>query len=172
MKVSEDIILKYLDGELSEKEASQLMIKIESDPDIKKLFERHKAIHKTLNDDPLQSPSASFVVNVMNAVNLATQSNGRLLKRLRFISILLTVFVIATSLYYMGVNFYPTLGGIIANEITMREFTLNTQPAQQVLNSDALFKIVLYVNGVIGLFLLDRAVFKPYFTRRRERYSI
>ena len=172
MKVTEEIILKYLDGELSEEDSNQLRLIIESESEIKKLYERHKAIHQTLDEEPIQTPSASFADNVMDAVNLVTQSNGKLLKRLRFISLLLIVFVIATSLYYLGINFYPTLGGMMTNEITLREFTIDTQPAQQLLNSDALFKIVLYVNGVIGLFLLDRAVFKPYFARRRERYSI
>lgn len=172
MKVTEELILKYLDGDLNEEEANRLMISIEDDRNLKKIFKRHKAIHQALLDDPVVSPSPGFAENVMQKVRLVKQGEGKFFNRLRILVMLLIVFILATSLYYLGVNFYPTMGGIVSEEITLQEFTMNMKPAKDVLNSDVIFKIVLYVNGIIGLILLDRALLKPYFAKRRERFSM
>ncbi|MEN8248339.1 MAG: hypothetical protein ABFS32_05370 [Bacteroidota bacterium] len=172
MKVTEELIMQYLDGNLSKEEAHRVEIAIDEDDLLKKLFERHNAIHQTLNESSVYSPSTDFTDSVMNAVRLVKQSEGKFFNRLRLISLFLIVFIVVTSLYYLGVSFYPTMGSIMTDEISLREFTVNMKPAKDLLNSDVLFKIVLYVNGIIGLFLLDRAVLKPYFTRRRQRYSV
>ena len=172
MKLDEENILNYLDGHLNEDEEKDFLLAMERDEELKKLFEHHQEIHTTLETATLPSPSPGFADRVMNAVYQLHATRTRFFNRSRLFVISLIAIILLTTAYYLSIQFYPTLGDTVANDITMREFTVNLNPAKSFLNSDVLFKIVFYVNGVIGLFLLDRAVLKPYFTRRRERYSM
>ena len=172
MKLAEETILNYLDGRLDEKERQEFLRTMESDQELKALFEHYRDIHSTLEEEQLPSPSPGFADRVMETVYQLQAARTRFFNRNRLFVIGLIGIILITSAYYLSIQFYPTLGSSVANDITMREFTVDLNPAKTFLNSDVLFKIVFYVNGVIGLFLFDRAVLKPYFTRRRERYSM
>lgn len=172
MKLSEEIILQYLDGHLSSKEVKDFLEAIESDNELKTLYLHHKEIHQAMEQEKLQSPSPGFADRVMQSVYQLHTTRTRFFNRSRLFVIGLVSIILLTTIYYLSIHFYPTLGGPLATDFTMREITLDLNPAKTFLNSDSLFKIVFYVNGIVGLFLLDRAVLKPYFTRRRERYSM
>ena len=172
MKLNEEIILNYLDGHLNSEEEKALLAKMETDTELRKLFEHHREIHESLKLEQLKSPSAGFADRVMTAVYELHTTRTKFFNRSRLFVISLIGVILITTIYYLSIQFYPTLGNSVANDITMRELTVDLNPAKTFLNSELLFKIVFYVNGVIGLFLLDRAVLKPYFARRRERYSM
>ena len=172
MKYTEEIIIKYLDGELTPQEAHAFKEELKIDKSFAHLYERHAGLHKSLSTNMLSSPSPNFAHEVMQSVASLNIRESKFFNKTRLYVILLIVIAVATTLYYISSQFYPAIGGAIANEITLKEFTLNLQPAQKLLSSDLLFKIVFYVNGLICLLLLDRAVLKPYFARRRERYAM
>ena len=172
MKLNEETILNYLDGHLNKEEEEALSAAMKTDAELKRLFEHHREIHQSLELEQLQSPSAGFAARVMTAVYELHTTRTKFFNRSRLFVIGLIGVILITTVYYLSIQFYPTLGNSVANDITMRELTVDLNPAKTFLNSGLLFKIVFYVNGVVGLFLFDRAVLKPYFARRRERYSI
>jgi hypothetical protein len=172
MKFTEEIIIRYMDGELSEEEIQSFEAELKLDKSFADLYERHLAIHNSLSSNKILSPSADFTNRVMESVASLSFSDSKFFNRTRLFVVLLSVIVLATTIYYLSAQFYPAIGGAISNEITLKEFTLDLQPAQQLLSSDILFKVVFYVNGLVILLLLDRAILKPYFIRRRQRYSM
>jgi len=172
MKFTEDIMLSYLDGELADEEVLQFKKKLSENKKFADRFARFETMHKSLLDNPLASPSANFVDRVMESVAVVRAREMKFFNRSRLFVISIIVLIVATSLYYFAVQFYPTIGGAIADQITLKSFTLNLQPAQEFFSSTLIYKVVLYVNGLICLLLLDRAVLKPYFTRRKQRYSM
>lgn len=172
MKFTEELIIRYMDGELSEEEIQSFEAEVKLDKSFAELYERHAAIHNSLLTNKVSSPSAGFTNRVMQSVTSLTFSDSKFFNRTRLFVVLLSAIALATTIYYISSQFYPSIGGAISNEITLKEFTLNLQPAQQLLSSDILFKVVFYVNGLVILLLLDRAILKPYFTRRRQRYSM
>ena len=172
MKLNEETILNYLDGHLNEKEEKAFLEAMETDKELKKLFMHHEHIHHSLEQEELQSPSPGFADRVMDAVYQLHATRTRFFNRSRLFVIGLIGIILITTVYYLSVQFYPTLGSTVANDITIRDFTVDLNPAKTFLNSDVLFKVVFYINGLVGLFLLDRAVLKPFFARRRERYSM
>ena len=171
MKFTEETILNYLDGQLPSEEEKDFLNALEVDKDLKKLYKHHKQIHQALEQDQLKSPSVGFVDRVMDSVYSLHATRTKFFNRSRLFVIALVGIILITTVYYLSAKFYPGIGDALAPEVTLRDFTVNLNPARNILDSDSLFKVVFYVNGVIGLLLLDRAVLKPYFARRRERYS-
>jgi hypothetical protein len=172
MKFNEETILAYIDGQLSEAEEEKFLIAMNEDKEIKGLFEHYKGIHDSLEESKLSSPSAGFADRVMETVYQLHTTRTKFFNRSRLFVISLITIILITSAYYLSIQFYPTLGDTVANTVSMREYTFNLNAVKSFLNSDVIFKMVFYVNGVIGLFLFDRAVLKPFFARRRERYSM
>jgi hypothetical protein len=172
MKFTEEIIIRYMDGELSEEEVQSFKAELKLDKSFADLYERHQGIHNSLLSNKVSSPAADFTNRVMESVASLNFSDSKFFNSTRLFVVLLSVIALATTIYYISSQFYPAIGGAISNEITLKEFTLDLQPAQQLLSSDILFKVVFYVNGLVILLLLDRAILKPYFIRRRQRYSM
>ena len=172
MKFTEETIIRYLDGELSEEEIHSFETALKIDKAFAELYERHSGIHNSLLSNKVSSPSTEFTNKVMQSVASLNFRDSKFFNKTRLFVLILIVIALATTLYYISSQFYPAIGGALSNEITMQDFTLDLQPAQQLLSSDILFKIVFYVNGLVILLLLDRAILKPYFTRRKQRYSM
>ena len=172
MKFTEDIMLSYLDGELTEVEVKQFTNELGQNKEFFDRFIKFEAMHKSLLNDPMSSPSTGFVDRVMASVAMVKVKEMKFFNRSRLFVVSVIILIVATSLYYFAIQFYPTIGGVIADQVTLRDFTLNLQPAQELLSSTVIFKVVLYVNGLICLLLLDQAILKPYFTRRKQRYSM
>jgi hypothetical protein len=172
MKFTEETIIRYLDGGLSEEEIRAFETALKIDKAFADLYERHSAIHNSLISSKVSSPSVEFTNKVMQSVASLNFSDSKFFNKTRLFVLILSVIALATTLYYISSQFYPAIGGALTNEITMQDFTLDLQPAQQLLSSDILFKVVFYVNGLVILLLLDRAILKPYFTRRKQRYSM
>lgn len=172
MKFTEDIMLSYLDGELSDEDVLLFRKELNENKKYAIRFKKFEELHKSLLNNPLLSPTATFVDSVMESVTKLRARELKFFNRSRLFVISIMVLIIATSLYYFGVQFYPTVGGMISDQVTLKGFTLSLQPAQEFFSSTVIFKVVLYVNGLICLLLLDRAVLKPYFARRKQRYSM
>ena len=172
MEFTEDIILRYLDKKLSKGQEEEFLAAMNADNELADLVEHHRSIHQALLVESLAKPSPGFTERVMQSVVALDNARSRFFNQSRIFVICLISIVVLTTLYYFSTQFYPSLGGAIAEELTIRQFTVDLTSTRRILDSDSLFKIVFYVNGVIGLLLLDRAILKPYFARRRERYSI
>ena len=172
MKFTEENIIRYLDGELSSAERQLVEDEIKINSSFSELLKHHDTIHSTLNEGTLKSPSQNFLSEVMSSVRTSSFAESKFFNRTRIIVLSIIFVAVATSLYYLSMKFYPTLGGTLSNEINLKDVTLNLQPAQKILDSDILFKVVFYVNGLVSLLLLDRAILKPYFARRKQRYSM
>jgi len=172
MKFTEETILDYLDGKLSSEDEKVFLTRCQSDKEFNTLYKHHKQLHFALEHEKLRSPSAGFAERVMDSVYQLQTARSRFFNRSRLFVITLVGIILVTTAYYLSTQFYPGIGGAIAPQLTLREFTVDLNPARNFLDSDTLFKLVFYVNGIIGLLLVDRAILKPYFARRRDRYSI
>lgn len=172
MKFTVDTILNFLDNNLSTEEREAFEQATKEDEALNRLLEHHKRLHASLQQQKISSPGADFAEKVMRTVTSIDLKQSRFFNRTRVLTITLVGLIVLSSIYYLSINFYPVFGDAIANQVSLKQFTVDLNPARQIFNSDSLFKIVFYVNGVVGLLLLERAVLKPFFARRRERFSI
>ena len=172
MKLTEDIILQYLDGELSANEKIAFEEALAKDPDITRSFNYYKLMQESMSKQSLSSPSDDFADKVMNSIIPYKKVEPSFFNRTQIVALVLILLAVSTSIYYFTAHFYPTPGTLLTDQITLKNFTINLQPVQKILSSDLIFKMILYVNGFISLLLFDRAVLKPYFTKRRKHYSM
>jgi hypothetical protein len=172
MKFTEEYIIKYLDGQLSLDEVSVFEKELKINKSFADTYERYQEIHRLLVQTNISSPSPGFTAGVMKSLPSLNLSEAKFFNKTRLYVIALILIAMGTSLYYLSSQFYPSLGNAIANEITLRNFTFDLHATNRILSSDLLFKIVFYTNGLICLLLLDRAILKPYFERRKQRYSM
>ncbi len=172
MKISNDTILAYIDGKLSGDERIEIEQLIKADPDFKRRFDALNIVDSTIKLGKLQSPSSNFVSQVMKAILNPALEQDRFFNKTRYFVLGLIVVAFLGTIYFLAINFYPSLSGIVADQVTISNQTVDLKPANEFLSNDFIFKIVFYVNGIVCLLLFERAFLKPFFTRRKQRFSM
>jgi len=172
MKFTEEIILKYIDGDLNETESRQINAELKQNKELATTIKQQQILHDSLLERTLVSPSQGFASRVMNDVSATRIQEPGFFNKGRLLVIILVSLAVFTTAYYFAVQFYPSLAGAVNGDISIKNLTVDIRPLQKILSSTLIFKVVLYVNGFISLLLLDRAVLKPYFARRKQRFSM
>ena len=172
MKITNDTILEYIDGKLSAEERREIENLMDTDPDIKNRFEALSSIDSTLQHDNLRSPSSNFVSQVMQSILSPDVEQEHFFNKTRYFVLGLIVLAFLSTVYFFAIKFFPSLSGLVAEEVTISNQTVDLKPAAQLLNTDLIFKLVFYVNGIVCLLLFERAILKPLFMRRRQRFSM
>ena len=83
MKFTEETIIKYMDGKLSEDEVSSFETELKMDKAFAELYERHVAIHNSLLSNKAASPSVGFANRVMESVASLNFSDSKFFNRTR-----------------------------------------------------------------------------------------
>ncbi len=172
MKITEETIFNYLDHQLSAEEVELFEKEIHDDQFLSNKFKQLKLAHESLSVQKISSAPAGFAERVMNSITEIEASSGKFFNKNRIFVLILIGLVVLSTLYYLSIQFYPGIGNMVTNQVTLQKITVDLNPTRKILDSGMLFKFVFYVNGVIGLLLLERALLKPYFERRKQRYSM
>ena len=127
-----------------------------------------------LENQPPLNPSVSFnqkvMENLAKRIEVATARNIWKKNMFYALAIVLVVFITASILlsnYSLG-NVLPLDNG---REITIQEKTFYFNPGK-VFNQDLFFKGLIYLNAFLGLFLLEKAVLRPFFNQRKRHLSV
>ena len=59
----------------------------------------------------------------------------------------------------------------ITNAIPIETESINLKPYLDVFTASFIFKIFLFFDLILGILILDRAVLKPYFSRKHQSYT-
>jgi hypothetical protein len=172
--IAEKELLELIDGKISGLEAHELLNKINDDANLKAQYQSLLKIHGMLEKQPPLSPSVSFNQNIMEnlAKHIEVATARNIWRRNMFfaVAIVLVVFVTASILlsnYSLG-NVLPLENG---REITIQEKTFYFNPGK-VFDQDIFFKGLIYLNAFLGLFLLEKAVLRPFFSQRKRHLSV
>ena len=172
MKFSNDKILEYIDGNLSSQERNEIQHLIDTDPEFRKRHEAFKSLDTTMQSNKFYSPSSNFVNEVMKSILRPTMEQGKFFNKTRYFVLGLIVIAFFSTIYFLTINYYPSLSGLLVDQVTISNQTVNLKPASNFLSNEIIFKIVLYVNGIVALFLFERAFLRPLFSRRKQRFSM
>ena len=172
--IAEKELLELIDGKISGQEAYVLLNKINSDVTLKAKYQSLLKIHSMLEMQPPLSPSASFnqevMENLARNIEVATTSNFWKKNMFFALTIVLVGFITASILlsnYSLG-NILPLENG---REITIQEKTFYFDPGK-VFDQDIFFKGLIYLNAFLGIFLFEKAVFRPLFKQRKRHLSL
>ncbi len=170
--ITDNILLDLIDGKIIGEEASHLKSQIGNNPELSERFNQLKEVDNVLGDQPIKSPSFRF--NELVIAGLSKKFESKSLERFWGKSLFIAIGLIAVGLIsaivllsnYSLTDVLPTT----TQEITIQQKTITFNPGEFI-NQDLFFKGLIYLNGFLGLFLLERAVFRPFFKHRRQRFS-
>ena len=170
--ITDDILLDLIDGKITGEEATVLKNQISNDSELNQRYNHLMEVDSVLSNQPLSSPSMGFNAQVIAGLSKRFESKSfeRFWGKSLFIAISLVAIGLISAIVllsnYSLVDVLPTT----TQEITIQEKTITFDPGSFI-NQDLFFKGLIYLNGFLGLFLLERAVFRPFFRQRRQRFS-
>jgi len=112
--IDDDLLNKYLDGELSSEEQQLVKTEIEKSSELKKKFDFLHQVHTVLNNLELESPNQDFTNLAMNKIR---KKNSAVRQQKYFLFTILTLFGI-TILGITGYLFYQIIFSIQSNQST------------------------------------------------------
>jgi hypothetical protein len=102
MKLTDEILNKYLDGELSSDELKELNSLIEVDPDALNTLKTHKFVDKTLSKIETEPAPVGFTQRVMNIISSASSVRNKKFYFFRFIVSLFGLLISGTIFFIIN----------------------------------------------------------------------
>ncbi len=102
MKLTDEILNKYLDGELSSDELKELNSLIEEDPDALSTLKTHKFVDKTLSKIETEYAPNGFAQRVMNIISSASGVRSKKFYFFRFIVFLFGLLISGTIFFIIN----------------------------------------------------------------------
>ena len=176
MKIITDTdLFRIIDGDLSSKEEEKLMTIIESDHELTSRLAYLRSLSENLREIELDFPSPEFGERVMENLHsikykIVSKSIFDSKKWITLATILGGVFV---GIYILALGFVDIelFSGISTEAIPVPPKTINLKPIMDMFTASLFFKIFLFIDLILGILILDKAVLKPYFNRRQKSYS-
>jgi hypothetical protein len=99
MKLTDEILNRYLDGELSSNELRELNSLIEEDPDSLNTLKRHKFVDRTLSQIETSNAPSGFTQRVMDVIYAASSVSNQKNYFFRFIIFLFGLLISGTLVF-------------------------------------------------------------------------
>jgi hypothetical protein len=173
MKTSEffEKIPAYLDGSLSGKIQQDFEEMLQQNPSLKTQVEEFQAMEQMLSAEKIQHPSQNFTQRVMaNLYRTPAQNRSSIVNGLFLIGGVLVLAGLFTILSYAGL-FDSAETQIDLNHISILHKYVNKSLPAIPFNGKLIVNIIIFMNLLLALIVLDRAILKPFFQRRIEAGS-
>jgi hypothetical protein len=170
MKASEfsNKIPEYLDGTLSVEDKKDFEQLLESNPTLKSQFEEFRAMENMLKKDLLQEPSRNFTVKVMgNLANYPLENRASMFNAFLLVGGIIVLVSLCILLSYNGF-FDSAQTQIDLNKISVVGKYMKRSLPSIPFNGKLVVHMIIFLNLVLVLIVLDRAIFKPLFQRRMQ----
>jgi hypothetical protein len=165
-KPYENQLFDLLDGKLRDTDAALLRARIESTPALKSQYEAAKVIHQMLQSSTMAEPSLTFTDSVMSKLNDAPAiAPPSIWRGLFLLTCMLLAIGIAALLASQGVFDAPNTI-VNLNKIDLPEQLSERTLPTLVINGKMIVKMIIFMNMIIGFFVLDRTILRPIFRRR------
>lgn len=160
----DDLLLRYLDGELSPTEAAQVEAELQQEQLSKRLGELQSVNSYLKKKGKLEMPSKNFTQKVMDG--LATQAVRKTTSYKRGLFLLIGTVVasgIALALISIG-TFDGSVPVVIDSPVNNKILTIPTFSIP--FNGKVMVNAIIFLNLILAFVLLDRTILRPLFQRR------
>ena len=164
--LQDDRLLDFLDGNLEGSALLQLKTELEASASLRNRLEELRAVHKSLSNTRLESPSSGFVSRVMQ--NLHSPSFSPSLSPRTGLLLLMGVLVASGLLVMMvSAGSFDQWTGLISLDqaVPIKKYFQESIPTFR-LNVKLLITVLIGLNLFLAFVVLDRTVLKPFFQRR------
>ena len=169
INLSDDVLLDYLDGHLSNEEMLTVETACKQQPwadRLKELTKLHQSLSFTLSEDHLMATPINFSESVMASINKTAIVPDAIMTRRGFILLITMILMVLGGAFFIS-NSQLKLS--LPNSYTSNQLTeliqLDALPSS--LNIGGFMNALMFALVICSLILLDRLVLKPYFKKRR-----
>lgn len=168
-EITDDLLLDYIDGVLSEGDKKVVQEKITKDQSLMERYTYLKQMDNHLQKLTLITPPDSFTAQVMSdlrysiyEINRKSKLNGIFILMIGIITVLIGAVFISQGWNDVSFSkYFETSPLTNAIELPSQNFSL-------VFNMNIITQGLLFTLVIFSLLLLDRVVLKPYFKQRRS----
>jgi hypothetical protein len=155
--LTEEQIWEVIDGVASSETLIQHEKLLKEDSAYKKHFEQFASLQEQLLSLDLEVPSMRFTQNVLDNVLPLTQGAYKK-DRAPFLFLVAMGFLLLTTMFFI----FSGSGSMGSN------FVVNTEGFVSFLSNPFVFNIFILLNIVLAFVILDKKVFKPYFSSKMK----
>jgi len=166
---SDDLLLHYIDGTLSQSEKQNLEKDLEQSEILRKRLDQLRSTHLILRSNRLEQPSKNFAQIVMTRLNQdpIRGTSFPMRNSILLLAGVMLVAIIASVLVPAGV-FDSISTTIDLNQVELpKKYLERTLPSISI-DGKLMVNVIILVNLVLGWLVLDRAILKPIFQRRAQ----
>ena len=164
----DDTLLDYLDGLLSSAEKQRVEHLLQSDEAIANRLRELRELGQSLREFTLEQPSKNFTQVVMRKLDQYPARTG--------LSIRNGIFLLAGVLATAGIATVLISAGVFdgsSTSLNLNQFELSgkyiSKPLPSIpFNGKVILNTIVFLNVALGFLVLDRAILKPFFQRRRN----
>jgi anti-sigma factor RsiW len=168
-QAQEDILLDYLDGNLTGTEKAKLEEELRIHALLRSRLDELRSVHAIFQHTTLEQPARDFTERVMQKLDMTpAPATSRW-------SIRNAIFLLIGVLTALGAASLLIASGVFdgTTSITLDDTALPQKIIQQnlpavTLHGKLIVNIIIMLNIVVGWILLDRAILRPYFQRRMQ----
>jgi len=148
---------------------------IESDTQLTSRLAYLRSLNSNMREMELDSPSLEFTERVMknlHSIKYKTVSKS-IFDSKKWITLATILGGVFVGIYILASGFVDIelFGGISNESIPIQPTTINLKPLIDMLTASLFFKVFLFIDLILGILILDKAVLKPYFNRRQQSFS-
>ncbi|MEM1407163.1 MAG: hypothetical protein AAGG59_10340 [Bacteroidota bacterium] len=165
-KITDEVLLDYIDGSLIQSEAIRIKAAINANPQLRARLEELRLPDQHLAGS-LESPSANFTDAVWSKISQA-KGNVPKFSLNSFLIVFAAMITVVLGSYFMTDSIIDLdLSLKVPNTVT--EYVEVPQvEIPQGISLKTVSQILLYSLSFLLLLILDKAILKPYFKKRRE----
>ena len=164
----DDILLDYLDGNLSRPEKEKVEQSIQNNPSWQTRLEELRLVNSILSETRIEQPSKSFTDGVMNHLHQYPVQTGFSIRNgILLLMMVLVTIGIATVLVSTGA-FDNTTTSIDLNQMEVSKKFIKTPLPSLEFNGKLIVNIIIILNLALAWIVLDRTILKPFFQRRMQ----
>jgi hypothetical protein len=163
----EELLLRFLDGELSEEEVKLVKNQIDQSPELQNRYIELKTVHSFLSRKiQLDEPPKLFTQTVMNGLDRNPElSNNSYKNGIYLLAGILIASALAIMLLLNGV-FTETTSSLVIDATSIQNKWMTLPTLSIPFNVKIIINGIIFLNLGIALILFDRTVLKPYFQKR------
>ena len=169
INVTDEQLLNYLDGSLHSSEREAVEQFVATDQRVQTRLKELQVIHNHFVAVALEEPSKNFTANVMARLQAPFASGFSVRNSILLLIGVLTAVGIAAFLLASGV--FDATATINLNDMGFGKYINRELPAVSF-NGKLIVNLIMIANIALAFVVLDRAVLKPWFERRRNIFLI
>lgn len=173
--ITEQQLFNLIEGKCSTDESRKIKDSISSSPELKAKYQELLYMHQTMTRNNIVKTPNGFLDRVMSGLeskkfiveDLFNSINKLGLKFIAMMAILMIVSIYFVANDAIALNF----SGLIENATIVKDYNLDVIPVDSFLNDKIILNGLLFSGLIVMLLLFDKAVLKPFFSKRNASFE-